>query len=156
MRDKKRPRTVKRNKKKQIHQLGGFVARRSGEAVAKILNDKDRVCKQCSAEFVGDRFTCPQCRHQTVKASGKFGAEYHRKYYRKYLGAGSKPREPKNELRRAALASQTERIHREMKAIRQAGLDPDSSTMGDIIAAGVALEEINGPNLLGLCRLAVR
>ncbi len=145
-----------RDKKKQIHQLGEFVARRSGEAVAKILNDKDRVCKECSAEFVGDRFTCPQCRHRKVKASGKFGAEYHRKYYRKYLGADSKPREPKDELRRTALARQTERIHREMAAIRQAGLDPDRSTMGQIRAAGVALEEINGPNLLELCRLAVR
>ena len=121
---------------------------------------KDRVCKECGKEFTGDRWTCPQCRYKTVKASGKFGAEYHHKYYRKFLKVDSEPRETKgdvkDELRRAALARQTERIHREMAAITAAGLSPTESTVADIIAAGVALEEVNGPNLLGLCGLAVR
>ncbi len=59
-------------------------------------------------------------------------------------------------MRRAALARQTERIHGEMAAIIAAGLSPTESTVADIIAAGVALEEGNGPNLLGLCGLAMR
>lgn len=121
---------------------------------------KDRVCKQCGKAFVGDRYTCPQCRHENVKAGGKFGWKYHHDYYHKFLKVDSWPRETKGdvkqEMRRAALARQTERIHGEMAAIIAAGLSPTESTVADIIAAGVALEEGNGPNLLGLCGLAMR
>ena len=59
----------------------------------------ERVCKECGKEFVGDRFTCPQCRHEKVKASGKFGAEYHHDYYEKFLKVDSKPREIKGDVK---------------------------------------------------------
>ncbi len=121
---------------------------------------KDRICKECGKAFTGDRYTCPQCRHKTVKASGKFGRKYHHDYYEKFLKVDSEPREikgdVKQELRREALARQTERIHREMKAISAAGLSPTESTVAEIIAAGVALEEVNAPNLPGLCGRAMR
>ena len=121
---------------------------------------KDRICKECGKEFAGDRYTCPQCRYEKVKASGKFGRKYHHDYYRKYLKVDSAPRETKGdvkqEMRKAALARQTERIRREMKAIIAAGLSPTESTVAEIIAAGVALEEANGPNLLELCGMAMR
>ena len=105
---------------------------------------KDRVCKECGKEFVGDRYTCPQCRYKTVKASGKFGAEYHRKYYDRHLKADSKPREPKGdvkqEMRREALARQTERIHREMAAIIAAGLSPTEDSVAAILDKGVRID----------------
>ena len=96
---------------------------------------KDRVCKECGKEFVGDRYTCPQCRHEKVKASGKFGRKYHHDYYEKFLKVDSEPRETKGgvkqQMRRAALARQTERIHREMAAITSAGLDPATALCHD-------------------------
>ena len=96
---------------------------------------KDRVCKECGKEFAGDRFTCPQCRYKTVKASGKFGRKYHHDYYHKFLKVASEPRETKGdvkqEMRRAALARQAERIHGEMEAITSAGLDPATALYHD-------------------------
>ena len=105
---------------------------------------KDRVCKECGKEFAGDRYTCPQCRYKTVKASDKFGRKYHHDYYHKFLKVDSEPRETrgdvKQEMRRAALARQTERIHREMAAIIAAGLDPATTPVQTIIDAGIRLD----------------
>ena len=32
---------------------------------------KDRVCKECGKGFSGDRWTCPQCRSNSVRALTK-------------------------------------------------------------------------------------
>ena len=105
---------------------------------------KDRVCRICGREFRGDRFKCPKCRYRETKATGKFGADYHRKYYKRYLSADSPPRrkksDPKDLLRQAALAKQTKRIHAEMAAIREAGYSPERDYLEDIIKSGVNLD----------------
>ncbi len=124
---------------------------------------KDRICKECGKEFVGDRYTCPQCRYKTVKASGKFGRAYHHAYYDKFLKVDSEPRETKSdvkdELRRAALARQTERIRGEMAAIRQAGLDPDTTCVAEILDKGVRIgatfDQAHGNLLVDALREAV-
>ena len=96
---------------------------------------KDRVCKLCGSEFKGDRFKCPQCRYREVKAKGKFGADYHRKYYQKHLKVDSPLRpekfDPKDLHRQAALAKQTKRIHAEIAIIRAAGYSPEATRFGD-------------------------
>jgi len=111
---------------------------------------KDRVCRICGREFRGDRFKCPQCRYREAKATGKFGADYHRKYYKRYLRVDSPPRpkksDPKDLHRSDALAKQTRRIHAEMAAITTAGLDPATALFRDY---GVILHSLTSSKYTG-------
>lgn len=105
---------------------------------------KDRVCKDCDKNFFGDRNFCPQCRYKREKAVGKFGAEYHRTYYHRFLSASSKFRQRKrtknNELRTIALAKASSRIAAEITAIRSVGLHPSEASVREIINKGVVLD----------------
>ena len=99
-----------------------------------------RVCSECGKDFTGERNMCPQCRNEQRRQSGRFGADYHRNYYRRFLsksallhGAGTLSRDPRiSGKRRAAFEIQRRRITEQIKRIRQAGLDPDNDTMQKI------------------------
>ncbi len=105
----------------------------------------DRICWECGRQFIGDRNTCSICRDKNRHR--KFGAAYHRKYYRRKLSKAviqkdkDKPvkQDQKDQLRKAAFEKQKARIRAEMAAIVCAGLDPNEDSIERIEAAGVKL-----------------
>ena len=106
-----------------------------------------RVCKQCQKEFIGERNLCRQCCNQRRRLEGKFGAGYHRQYYRRKLsklsflhdkGSLSKKRTVSAD-RKAAFEKQHQRVRSEMAAIKKAGYDPDNDNIQTIETAGVQL-----------------
>lgn len=109
----------------------------------------DRRCCECRREFIGERNICPACRNSARRKSGKFNAEYHRRYYHDFLSKAALLRRPgelskKTEIlgpRKEAFEKQKRRIQAEMKAIRKAGLDPNNDSILVIERAGVVLED---------------
>ena len=99
----------------------------------------ERVCHQCQKEFVGERNTCSQCRGQQWRTEGKFGPAYQRQYYRRPDKGVSRPMQ-QAPGRAAALERHRQRIHREIEAITQAGFNPDTTPLTEILDAKVRLD----------------
>lgn len=84
----------------------------------------DRVCGQCGQKFIGERNICKPCRNRNRRRIGKFGADYHRDYYRSNLSKSAMlhqngslaPDGDIAELRQAAWEKQRDRIWAELAA----------------------------------------
>jgi len=107
----------------------------------------DRICRECGHKFIGERNICPPCRNKARRKTGKYNAQYHRRYYHsKYSkmallhNEGDMTRKGKiAELRKAAFEKQKCRIRAEMIAIMRAGLDPANDTIERIQQAGIQI-----------------
>ena len=116
MREGKRHKARGKNDKRR-----GTVLRKNGRVY------RDRVCTVCSKGHWHGENMCIKCRNDQQ---------------RKRRGVIYKKRKehPWYSQRQKRLAAHAERIEREMKAIRQAGLSPTDSTIQEIIDAGVELD----------------
>jgi hypothetical protein len=84
----------------------------------------DRICCGCGDAFIGERNICPACRNLKRRRSRKFGADYHRDYYRSNLSKSAMlhqngslaPDGDIAELRQAAWEKQRDRIWAELAA----------------------------------------
>jgi len=106
------------------YQKTGLVVRKNGKTY------KDRVCYICGKEHYHRENMCISCRND----------EQQQRHGKRYIKRKDMPGEIH---RKVSLAAHAKRIAREMEAIEAAGLSPSNSTIEEIEAAGVELEEFD-------------
>ncbi len=106
------------------YQKTGLVVKKNGKTY------KDRICPECGKGHWHRENMCISCRNiEQVRRHGK-----------QYI----KLKDSAGEIRRKVLlAEHRKRIFREVEAIEAAGLSPSNSTIEEIEAAGVELEEFD-------------